>query len=44
MLVTSRYDEDDVKAHCNSMGVKIVPKSMCGFVPIEMKGKVDVQS
>jgi signal transduction histidine kinase len=35
-LVTSRYDEDNVRFECNKYGIKLIPKSMAGFVPIEI--------
>jgi hypothetical protein len=34
ILVTSRYDEKKIRERCASLGVKLIPKSMAGFVPI----------
>ena len=34
ILVTSRYDEQDVRARCKKNGVKLIPKGMSEFVPI----------
>ena len=37
ILVTSRYEEPIVRDRCEKMGVKLIPKSMSGFVPIEVE-------
>ena len=34
ILVTSRYEESSVRDRCEQIGVKLIPKSMSGFVPI----------
>ncbi len=36
ILVTSRYEEPSIRARCEQMGVRLIPKSMSGFVPIEV--------
>lgn len=36
ILVTSRYEEKHIREKCQSLGVKIIPKSLAGFVPIEV--------
>ena len=36
ILVTSRYEECDIRERCEKLGVKLIPKSMSGFVPIEL--------
>ena len=36
VLVTSRYEEDAIRNRCARQGIKIIPKSMSGFVPIEI--------
>ena len=36
ILVTSRYEESSLRARCEKLGVKLIPKSMSGFVPIEI--------
>jgi len=37
ILVTSRYEEDVVRAKCDALGIKLIPKSMSGFVPIGLR-------
>ena len=34
ILVTSRYEEREVLEQCFKLGVKLIPKSMAGFIPI----------
>lgn len=34
ILVTSRFDEPSVRARAHEMGVRLIPKSMAGLVPI----------
>jgi signal transduction histidine kinase len=34
LLVTSRYEEDDIRARCAALGVKLIPKGLSAFVPI----------
>lgn len=44
ILVTSRYEEKSVLEKCEDLGVKLIPKSMAGVVPIlieEIKYKYD---
>ena len=36
ILVTSRYEENTIRTRCEKLGVKLIPKSMSGFVPIEV--------
>ena len=36
ILVTSRYEEKNIRERCESLGVRLIPKSMSGFVPIEI--------
>lgn len=36
ILVTSRYEETQIRDRCQKLGVKLVPKSMATFVPIEV--------
>ena len=36
ILVTSRYEDQDVKERCKSLGVRIIPKGLAGFVPIRV--------
>jgi hypothetical protein len=35
-LVTSHYQEPSVVESCKRLGVKLIPKSMSGFVPIQV--------
>jgi signal transduction histidine kinase len=37
ILVTSRYEEDKIRERCDKLGVKLIPKAMAGFVPIEIE-------
>lgn len=36
ILVTSRYEEITVRERCDALGVQFIPKSMSGFVPIQL--------
>ncbi|MBK7959972.1 MAG: hypothetical protein IPK04_01325 [Bdellovibrionales bacterium] len=36
ILVTSRYEDDRILERCDFLGVKLIPKAMAGFVPIEI--------
>ncbi|MBL7544085.1 MAG: sensor histidine kinase [Bdellovibrionaceae bacterium] len=35
VLVTSRYEEKSIRERCEKLGVKLIPKAMAGYVPIE---------
>jgi signal transduction histidine kinase len=37
ILVTSRYEEPQVRARAESLGVRILPKSLAPFVPIDLE-------
>lgn len=37
ILVTSRYDEPHIRGRCAALGIKMIPKNMAGFVPIEIE-------
>ncbi|HPI39360.1 MAG TPA: HAMP domain-containing sensor histidine kinase [Pseudobdellovibrionaceae bacterium] len=37
ILVSSRYEEPQIRARCARLNVKLIPKSMAGFVPIKFK-------
>ena len=39
ILVTSRYAEPAIQVRCEQMGLKLLPKSMSGFVPLEVGKK-----
>lgn len=36
ILVTSRYEEKHIRERCNQLGIRMIPKSMSGFVPMEI--------
>ncbi len=36
VLVTSRYEDETVLKKCKRLGVKLLPKNMAGFVPIDI--------
>lgn len=36
ILVTSRYDDKIIRETCKRLGVKLIPKGMTGFVPVEI--------
>jgi len=37
ILVTSRYEEEHIRVRCSKLKVKLIPKGLAGFVPIEIK-------
>jgi signal transduction histidine kinase len=39
ILVTSRYEEVHIRERCERLCVRLIPKQMAGFVPIEMASK-----
>ena len=39
VLVTSRYEEPGVRARCEAIGLKLLPKALAGFVMISIKGR-----
>jgi signal transduction histidine kinase len=42
ILVTSQYDIKEVLQRAEHLGVKVLPKSMAPYVPIEMRARVDL--
>ena len=34
VLVTSHFEEEDVRAQCARLGVKLLPKNLAGYVPV----------
>ncbi|MFH0799592.1 MAG: hybrid sensor histidine kinase/response regulator [Pseudomonadota bacterium] len=34
ILVTSHFEENDVRVECEKLGVRLIPKNLAGFVPI----------
>lgn len=41
ILVTSHYEEDPIQETCARLGVKIIPKGLAGYVPIQIEGLPD---
>jgi len=39
ILVTSRYEEINLRARCEQLGVQLIPKDMAAFVPITIHTK-----
>lgn len=39
ILVTSRFDEDQIRQTCIDKAVRMIPKSLAGFVPLSAKSK-----
>lgn len=37
ILVTSRYEEPQIRKRCEKLGIRLIPKSMTGWVPIEVR-------
>ncbi len=37
ILVTSRYDETPIRELCNKLGIRLIPKGLVGFIPIEIE-------
>jgi hypothetical protein len=35
--VTSRFEEKDIKGRCAAGGIRMIPKSLAGFVPIRVE-------
>lgn len=45
ILVTSRYEDEEIKLNALRLGIQILPKSLAGFIPIEtdeQKNKYDI--
>lgn len=42
ILVTSRYDEEQVRERCRRLGIPVIPKGMAGCIPIKMETKRQV--
>jgi len=40
ILITSRYEEKNIRERCEYLGVKLIPKTMSGFVPMEIRDHV----
>jgi signal transduction histidine kinase len=37
ILVTSRYEETEIRNRCEKVAVRLIPKGMAGFVPIKLE-------
>jgi nitrogen-specific signal transduction histidine kinase len=44
VLVTSRFEEDRVRFKCETLGVRMIPKNLAGFVPICRASNLTEQS
>lgn len=40
ILVTSRYEDTEIRKHCMNLGVKLLPKALAEFVPFEVNKSV----
>lgn len=40
ILVTSRFDENSIRQRCENLGVQLIPKSMSGFIPIQLSNQL----
>jgi signal transduction histidine kinase len=38
VLVTSRYDQPEIQAKCEQLGVKLLPKGLAPYVPLRIQG------
>ncbi len=41
VMVTSRYEEENVLLRCEALRVKLLPKNLAGFVPIVIQSKTE---
>ena len=41
ILVTSRFEEREIKTRCATRGIRMIPKSLAGFVPIRVEALSD---
>lgn len=39
VLVSSRFDDLQIRNRCEALGVKGIPKGLAGFVPIRVMGR-----
>lgn len=44
ILVTSRYDEVEIRRRCTNIGLRLIPKAMAGLVPIRIIGSSPIGS
>ena len=43
ILVTSRFEESNIKLQCEKIGLRLLPKSLSAFVPISFEKSKDLQ-
>lgn len=41
VLVTSRYEEGPLRAQCERLGIKIIPKGLSPYIPISVQAELD---
>lgn len=39
VLVTSHFEENEIHQHCEKIGIKMIPKDLAVFIPIEVENK-----
>jgi signal transduction histidine kinase len=44
ILVTSRFEEKHIRERCDRLNVKLIPKSMSGFIPIHIQQHTKIES
>jgi len=44
ILVTSRYEEKEIREKCKQLGVKLLPKGLAGYVPINFENNSSTSS
>lgn len=37
ILITSRFEEENIKIRCEKLNIKLIPKAMAAYVPIQLK-------
>lgn len=42
ILVTSRYDDHSIKERCENLKIRMIPKEIAGFIPIELRHREEV--
>lgn len=43
ILISSRYEESKIRDKCNRLGLRLIPKSMAGLVPITVDDQKEIQ-
>jgi len=44
VLTTSRYEDNNVRERCQKLGVKLLPKSLAGYIPINVLEDINVHN